>query len=531
MHMWKQVSLCVLGLLLAGVSPAHAFLEDLCLPRRAADGTLSWCIRPDCPVADRFPNRACAVQLADFLTVQPGRSMIHHDSTYFIAQALGFRADVAYWIAAYNEVTDYTQYAPIDQCGVQASTTNTGASFITAQFNGFQRTNTNTDGPLDHYIVNFSPGGNGLDVHGAGGVQALYPFHYPKPGYPVQIDDTYQKTLANLRQWGMMRSTDPGLLCTVGLTDGNRCLEGTINGVVPIVVRGSGDRGINLNVPAGKKVLNYVPATSTAPAQVTYYEKLQSYLDDPAKTTGTLYLAETPTPVPVQIARFGLYLHTLQDASSHATYCGDDAPSPPGGGDPGTYMYMKDKNTVQLSFGSSCAMGPHLAGHVQETGTGADPLPLRVYVALNNTVDELIAFGNTVAKHQDGWIVNPELLPPDTPGGKNAQGQTAADLKAALVGTIVQGTAYSRAEVYTSGIVSLPLQQTNSLQRLRAMNRSLANYSATVAARSVNPSKFVPFQSLPGNSPDPANTSVCWQPLPAATTASARHQSAATVSP
>src|SRR5688572_33345967 len=84
--------------------------------------------------------------------------------------------------------------------------------------------------------------------------------------------------------------------------------------------------------------------------------------------------------------------------------------------------------------------------------TGDDPLPLRDYVALNNTVDELIVFGNEVAKAH-GWIANPELLPPNVVDGKNAQGASAADLKAALVGRIVSGTPYSRAEVYQSGVV------------------------------------------------------------------------------
>jgi hypothetical protein len=477
------------------------------------------------------------VQLADFATIKPGRSMIHMDSTYFIAQALGFRADVAYWIAAYNEVTDYTQYVPIDQCGVQAANANTiangmtqqtkansGANYITAQFNGFQRTNLNTDGPLDHYIVSFSPNGQGTDVHGAGGVQALYPFYYPRPGYPLHIDDVYQKTLANLRQWALLRTADPGLLCTVGLTttsaDGTtNCLTGaTITGAVPVILRS--DRGIPINVPTGKKVLNYVAVKNGTP-QITYYDELRSYLDDPAKTTGTLWLDATPEPVPVQIARFGLYLHTLQDSSSHATYCGDDAPSPPGGGDAGTYMTLSG-NQVKLAFGSSCAAGPHLAGHVQETGTGDDPLPLRVYVALNNTVDELIVFANEVARHQEGWIVNPELLPPDVTGGRNGQGQSAADIKAALVGTIVEGTPYSRAEVYQSGVVTLPLQQTNSLDRLHAMNAALAQYSSTLASQSRDSGKFVPLQSLPGNSADPKDTSVCWQPLAATSAAAGR---------
>jgi hypothetical protein len=166
---------------------------------------------------------------------------------------------------------------------------------------------------------------------------------------------------------------------------------------------------------------------------------------------------------------------------------------------------------VKLSVGASCAAGPHLAGHVQETGTGDDPLPLRDYVALNNTVDELIVFGNEVASRHPGWIVNPELLPPDVVGGKSVQGFSAADLQVSLVGTIVSGTAYSRAEVYQSGIITLPLQQTESLDRLHAMNRALGDYSETLRSRSAHPESFVPLEPMPGNSFDPKNVDVCWK--------------------
>lgn len=510
MHIKRLLLFTAIALL--STTSAFAFLEDLCLPRRNNQGALSWCVRPECPLA---PNRACPAQTADFATIKPGRSMVHHDSTYFIAQALGFRPDVAYWIAAYNEVTDYGQYVPIDQCGVQAANDNaiqnkntqqtapnSGRDYITAAFNGFVRTNAKTDGPLDHYVVNFSPNGQGTDVHGAGGVQSLYPFYYPRPGYPVRIDDTYQKTLANFRQWAMLKSDDPGLLCTVGLVDGDQCLVGQITGNVPLIKASA--RGIPIKVAAGKKILNINGN------DIDYYEELDAYLKDPAKTTGKLWLDTNPQPVPVQLARMGIYLHVLQDTSSHATYCGDDAPSPPGGHDPGTYMYLTDGNQVKLSFGSSCASSPHLASHVQETGTGDDPLPLRDYVALNNTLDELIAFGNTVALEK-GWIVNPELLPPDVEGRKNGQGQSAADLKAILIGTITQGQPYSRAEVYKSGVVTLPLQQTNTLDRLHAMNKALADYSETLRKQSPNPSAFVPLKHLPGNSADPNDKSVCWK--------------------
>lgn len=498
-------------LLFLCAADAHAFFEDLCLPRNKDQPRLTWCLNPNCLNPPPNASRACAQQLADFATVQPGRSMIHADSTYFIAQALGFRADVAYWIAAYNEVTDYTQYVPIDQCGVQASASSSGAQYITAKYNGFQRTNTQTDGPLDHYIVSFSPNGQGTDVHGAMGVQAIYPLYYPRPGYPARIDDTYQKTLASLRQWGMMRSREPGLLCVVGLLDstGTTCLSGgTVSGPVPAIMNPNAPTPINITASLGKKVLNL--DTSTNPPTTVYYEQLGPWLDDKSRTTGTLWKSNPPIPVPVQVARIGHYLHAMQDSASHSTYCGDESPSPPDGGDPGTYMVLTNGN-VKLSFGNSCAMSPHLAGHIQETGTGDNPLPLRVYTALNMTVDELIVFGNEVAKYHDGWIANPELLPPDVIGGKSAQGMSAADLKTTLVGKIVSGTAYSRAEVYQSGVVTRPLQETMTLKRLTDMNLALAAYGEAARRKSANPAAFVPFEHMPGNSADPENKNVCWK--------------------
>jgi hypothetical protein len=513
--------------ILAEASLLQAFYEDVCQPRRGQTGPLSWCLQPTCPPPAN-PNVACTAQGVQFATVKPGRSMVHADSTYFIAQSLGFRNDVAYWIVAYNEVTDYAQYVPIDQCGVQAADNNSialgnssgtapnsGHDYITAYFNGFQRTNAQTDGPLDHYVVFFSPNGTGTDVHGPAGVSALYPLHYPNPGYPGHIDDTYQKTLANLRQWGMLPTSDPGVLCTVGLTEttpeGTRCVTGVpINGTVPMLQGVA--RGVNISITSGQKVLNLV--TKNNVSKVTLYPELGDWLRDEARTTGKLWKEAVPVPVPVELARIGIYLHVLQDTSSHATYCGDDAPTPPGGCDPGTYMFMSTAG-VKLSFGNSCVTGPHLAGHVQETGTGIESLPLRDYVALNNTVDELIVFANEVALHHPGWIVNPELLPPDVIGGKNAQGKSAADLKEELVGRIIKGTAYSGTEVYKSGVVTTPLQQVSPMDRLHAMNRALGEHSIALRSRSTSPAAFVGLEPMPGNAFNPADTSVCWQPRPA----------------
>ncbi|WP_316184955.1 MULTISPECIES: hypothetical protein [unclassified Bradyrhizobium] len=139
-------------------------------------------------------------------------------------------------------------------------------------------------------------------------------------------------------------------------------------------------------------------------------------------------------------------------------------------------------------------------------GTGDASLPLRDYVALNNTVDELILFGNNVAKPR-GWIVNPSLLPPNVVGAKSAAGDSAADLKSRLVGRIMQGQQWSRAEVYNSGVVTLP-QRTDAQDWLNTMNAALGAYSKRLLA--ANP-KLTPLRPMPGNSFDPGDKSVCFK--------------------
>src|SRR4051812_46634734 len=98
-----RMRLAILCLVLTvSATRVDAFLEDLCQPRNTQlQPALTWCIQPQCPVGGN-PNAACPLQLAEFAALPAGRSMIHMDSTYFIAQALGYRSDVAYWIAAYN---------------------------------------------------------------------------------------------------------------------------------------------------------------------------------------------------------------------------------------------------------------------------------------------------------------------------------------------------------------------------------------------------------------------------------------------
>jgi hypothetical protein len=213
------------------------------------------------------------------------------------------------------------------------------------------------------------------------------------------------------------------------------------------------------------------------------------------------------TSVPEAIVRIGLYTHTLQDTASHSP-CADDAPGATGTSDQGTYMAFENGG-LNLHFGATCATVPHLAGHIQETATGDAALPLRDYTALKMTLDELIAFGNTVAK-PEGWIVNPQLLPGDVTGGRNALGRSAQDLGDALVGSIASGTEWSGAETYRSGIVTRPLQQKQAVDRLHAMNAALKAYSEELRAASGG-EPFAPLELMPGNAADPNDTGVCFK--------------------
>lgn len=494
---------------LTSATPSWAFLEDLCV---SPDHKIRSCIEPNeaCKIKPG-PNAVCPAQLQQSFAMvfrhSPGRSMVHADATYFLAQAVGYRADVAYWIAAYNEVADQTRYAPIDQCGNQATATNSGKNFVTLQFNGFQRTNVKLDGPLYHYVVPFSPGGDGRDAHGANGVRALYPLHSPAPGYPQAIDDVYQGTLANLRQWAMRADSSAGLLCAAGLTEPNgpshfggaNCLRDvSIQGAVPLIARSS--VGPNITAHSGPKILD------NSQGEVTY-EQLGNWLKDGKRTSGALWKDPASTSVPEQIVRFGLYTHSLQDTASHSP-CADEAPGSTGKSDPGTYMAFENGG-VKLHFGSTCATVAHLVGHIQETATGDAPLPLRDYTALKMTLDELIAFGNAVAGPQ-GWIVNPQLLPSDVTGGRNTLGKSAQDLSDALVGSIAGGAEWSGAETYRSGLVTRPLQEKEAIDRLHALNAGLKAYSDELRTASGS-APFAPLELMPGNAADPNDGSVCFK--------------------
>jgi hypothetical protein len=109
-----------------------------------------------------------------------GRSLVHSDSTYLMAQIIGYTPWQAYQIAIYNEATDQSDYVPFDQSGRQLLDDNAISQcrsdwglgmprdclIITKEMNGVSRFNDESGGMLLHLHARYSPDGQEPPVIG-----------------------------------------------------------------------------------------------------------------------------------------------------------------------------------------------------------------------------------------------------------------------------------------------------------------------------------------------------------------------------
>lgn len=187
-------------------SLAHAMVEDVCYPNQQ-NNKLHNCIKlpANCSLKESQTTLACQAETlaAFFVNMQegnPGRSLIHVDSTYIIAAGVGFAEKDAYWIAAYDEATDLKKFTPVDINGNPVNE----AELTTADIGGVSRTSYSTGGLIHHYLPVKHPGP---------GVDGLHPDVY----------DPNEVTLSNLRAWAfnlnsqnMNQTSSP--LCAAGIT-------------------------------------------------------------------------------------------------------------------------------------------------------------------------------------------------------------------------------------------------------------------------------------------------------------------------
>ena len=426
-----QTRLIVLGLLsVLGLSaPALGFAEDLTV----TDAGISNCLTSD----GTTPTICVSGQGA-------GRSMIHVDSTFFIAQALGFKDDIAYWLAAYDDATDLGTYQPFDNCGKALGDVRKQTEAIPSVV----RTSLTTGGLAIHFPTAFSVDGTGADLV-TNGVTGLYPFYQSNSKYPA-IDTVYEGSLSHLRRWAMTfdAGSTPPVLCNSGFTQsvgdsyfaGSACYTKNdagvpINGLTPLSSADGGSQAFQ--TVSGRQYLFAVNDPKSS-------QPLQTALD---AGNGRRWNGSTAA-VPAELVRMAVYLHSVQDRVSHQ-YCGDASLARTADAGSGfIYSYSM----------LMCSSINHAQGHFDEIGRPT--LPLRVFTALNITYDELQKFAEAMRLTHSDWFSAPAPL----------------FLKEDLVGRISTDSpdgGYSGIEIYVPARLTTPLTVSGASSRMNAMNAAI----------------------------------------------------------
>jgi hypothetical protein len=343
----------VCAALLGRAATARAFAEDICYPE--GGGTAFDCspLPAACyPVGSVSP--ACRAAAVAAFTVEGGtgtlaRSMIHADATYLLAQAAGFAQMDAYWIAAYDEVTDYGSFVPHDLEGNVVG----GTTYQTVELTGMMRTNTATGGVIFHFVTPYSASGSHPDVNGL---------------YPDPEDPSVEVTLSSLRSWAVEDNGGTGAvpMCLGGITAPN-----------------GGNLGSASACYASTAFNASLAAFGTTPiVYPTWYTGLQIVQSpDNSSDFDALVGSEAAN------ARLGVYLHVYADRVSHHV-CTDA--SVISGPTPATSETFEDAMT-----GPQCVQDLHALRHEWETGVAFNSLAAEdqtTTAALSNVSAELASF-------------------------------------------------------------------------------------------------------------------------------------------
>jgi hypothetical protein len=352
-------------------APARAFTEDICYP---SDGGITECT--PLPAACQPPGTdtpACrTAAAAAFVTANnaypDARSTVHVDATYILAQAVGFSATDAYWIAAYSEATDRGVFEPRDESGAVVG----GGSLKTATVPGLQRTDFDSGGVMIH----FSAPRNVASPAPVPGVDGLH---------PDAGDATTEVVIAHLRAWALAGSGASRPDCTGGLTapsaagdnaTGTTCYANagspaTISGAISLFdgLLGQPDPGTkNFSVPTGLQILQDSDAGTVAS------DGFDALVGGDASR--------------IADARLGIYLHAFADRISHHV-CLDQSYlfGPTEGG----AAWTSDTTSAE------CAQGLHSLRHMWETGIdqsqiAAEDRTTSAYIS--DVYVELVAFAS-----------------------------------------------------------------------------------------------------------------------------------------
>jgi hypothetical protein len=352
------MSLIVVTGMLLGHASAHAFGVDVCFnapdsgepPIRNCIGVEEICRTSNLIPQEQLACRVAATSdsvsgLTGSSTIIAGRSLVHSDATYLMAQMIGYTPWQAYQVMIYNEATDQSDYYPFNQAGAQIlsdseisqcrSTWGRGMArrclVITQVMSGIYKFNDESGGMLLHLHARLSPDGEPPPA-------LAYPTDYRSAA-----NAPFEPLVMNLRDWAFDRRA-------------NACVGG-------ILARNNGQA--TRPCESNNRVLN---------SPQSLYAAGISLLKVPfSSTLGTLKINDDErgdvlatdrsfqsyiTPHQVSFAKLGIYLHTYADRVSHHM-CTDRS------------WFLREASGDYTSEYDSvaCAQGSHFLWHSWEQGT------------------------------------------------------------------------------------------------------------------------------------------------------------------
>jgi hypothetical protein len=391
----------VVGYSLVWPNPSSAFYDDLCFASQGAKWTIANClansspycsITNDCVPASCGANPASEKNLTCNEPVEKSfpngeqdslyhpRSMIHADSVYLLAQAVGLDGRAAYFIAAYGDTPDRA-----------------GGQFIlmvSASGGGY----TPYEDPL-HATIALPDLFRGSALGSA--------IHFPLfTGNPRKIvPDSIHEGISRLRSWALGDgSGNFPTPCLGGLTfpsrpdlsyfQGDKCYVSSSDysfegGAYHI--NQSPNVSISITIPGGASSETSFQSgdqpfsgPSSKPFSATdkteFADDLQGLLNgSPAKFDGV-------HPVPLALLKIGVYLHSLMDRVSHAPVL--------------TPLTVPTTSSSSNFTGAIDWIIPHSYLHFEEVGIPT--LSSRTETALSLAYDELALFAKQ----------NPEFMAP-----------------------------------------------------------------------------------------------------------------------
>ena len=276
-----------------------------------------------------------------------GRSLVHSDATYLMAQLIGYSPWQAFEISKYSDATDQSYHTPFNQAGHQmlsdSTIENCQAAWGPDMPNECLLTTPLLDG-LDKF--NFNTGGMWLHLHARYSVDGN-----PPPAIPFPVDYLSPKysqnepLLTNFRGWLFDERNED---CVYGITMSQSTPTSTcaqppdiINNPMNFFSFGFSRLASPFVTTLGTFQNNETSHNSSTPVYATN-SSLQAYV----------------SPDDAFYVKPGIFLHALQDRYSHHM-CTDYS-----------YFSLEEPGVYTATYNSvNCAQGNHFLWHVYEQGT------------------------------------------------------------------------------------------------------------------------------------------------------------------